>query len=927
MTFWVLLNLIFIQPLHLLFEAVFNFFCLKTYNPGVSLVILSVVVNILVLPLYIRADSIQEEENNIEKKLSKRVKHIKKTFKGDEKVMMLQTLYRQNNYRPTDVFKSSVPLLLQIPFFIAAYQFLSEAKALEGTSFLFINDLGSPDKLLTIGSFGVNVLPIVMTLVNLLSSFIFAKDKNAKTKIQLIVMALFFMVFLYNSPSGLVLYWTCNNIFSLVKTIFYKFSDPKKALRVFLASAGALTLLVSVWVNKNYSKEIGLILVVSGAIMIIPLVLKFIDDRLEYSDRAIKIRKRLADSKISHNSRFTNLFASSLFLFVFVGILIPSNVIVSSPLEFTDVFSLENPNSNVFCAAIAAFGALVVWEIVLYLLLDKRKRYIFEIVYFSADAAALLNYFLFAGHFGLLSNTLVYEESLNYSTLMIVLNVVSLFAIVFLVFVIYSKKTNILKLLFSAGVLAVSVIGFINCFRINTEFRAFKNNVNEERINEMPTITLSKNNKNVVVIMLDRAFGMYIPYFLNEKPELKDIYSGFTYYENTVSYGNCTTIGAPGLFGGYEYIPENIYARTDELMIDKHNEALKVMPVIFSENGYDATVLDATLANYSEIPDLSIYDEYYPNIKAYNTIGRFTDGYDFNGDIKRNLFCYSLMEASPLCVRPFLYENGNYNECRDFYVKITYEERKNISYGYSKNFMDNYMSLINYSAMTDIKDCDGGFALITNNITHEPTLLQEPGYEVSERVDNSDYEKTLNHTRISENGDVLKLDTYDKLYHYQTNLCALLRLGEWLEYLKNEGVYDNTRIIIVSDHARNLNHLDSKIDDPEGRCDLQVLLQTEVYYSLLMVKDFDSDEFQISDEFMTNADTVMLATEGIVENPVNPFTQNVIDNKEKYDDKINVFATPNFDADKTVYSYDNDGGSWFTVHDDMRKKENWDFPY
>ena len=41
-------------------------------------------------------------------------------------------------------------------------------------------------------------------------------------------MALFFLVFLYTSPSGLVFYWTLNNLFSLVKTIFYKLSTPER---------------------------------------------------------------------------------------------------------------------------------------------------------------------------------------------------------------------------------------------------------------------------------------------------------------------------------------------------------------------------------------------------------------------------------------------------------------------------------------------------------------------------------------------------------------------------------------------------------------------------------------------------------------------------------------------------------------------------
>ena len=78
----------------------------------------------------------------------------------------------------------------------------------------------------------MNILPIIMTAVNLVSCVIFTKGSLLKTKIQLYAMALFFLVFLYTSPSGLVFYWTLNNLFSLVKTIFYKLKHPGKVLAV-----------------------------------------------------------------------------------------------------------------------------------------------------------------------------------------------------------------------------------------------------------------------------------------------------------------------------------------------------------------------------------------------------------------------------------------------------------------------------------------------------------------------------------------------------------------------------------------------------------------------------------------------------------------------------------------------------------------------
>lgn len=101
-------------------------------------------MNFLVLPLYRRADAMQEEERETELRLHKGVAHIKKTFRGDERMMMLQTYYRQNNYKPTYVLKGATSLFLEIPFFIAAYAFLSNLELLHGVSFGPIRDLGAP---------------------------------------------------------------------------------------------------------------------------------------------------------------------------------------------------------------------------------------------------------------------------------------------------------------------------------------------------------------------------------------------------------------------------------------------------------------------------------------------------------------------------------------------------------------------------------------------------------------------------------------------------------------------------------------------------------------------------------------------------------------------------------------------------------------
>ena len=213
MSFGAILDTLLFKPLQLLFEVIYMIADRVIDNPGLSIIVLSLVMNFLVLPLYKRADAMQEEERDIEMKLRDGVAHIKKTFSGDEKMMILQTYYRQNNYKPTYVLRGAVSLFLQIPFFIAAYRFLSGLSLLNGVSFGPIADLGKPDGMLVIAGVTINILPVIMTAVNLVSCVIFTKGGTLKSKIQLYAMALFFLVFLYTSPAGLVFYWTLNNVF------------------------------------------------------------------------------------------------------------------------------------------------------------------------------------------------------------------------------------------------------------------------------------------------------------------------------------------------------------------------------------------------------------------------------------------------------------------------------------------------------------------------------------------------------------------------------------------------------------------------------------------------------------------------------------------------------------------------------------------
>lgn len=272
---------IIIGPIETLVGWIFKFIVTKIPSVGVIGAIcgVSIAINILALPLYNIAESIQEKERQSNKRLEPRVKRIKKGFKGDEQFMMLSEYYRQNSYHPLYALRGSLSILIEIPFFIAAYSYLSSSSILKESSFWIFSNLGEADRLfsITLGSLiiPVNVLPIIMTLINFVSGYIYTRGATKRDKIQLYIIGLFFLVLLYNSPSGLVIYWICNNIFSLAKTIVLKTKHPRLIFHIFLS----IGLLLIVY-KCRYSNRTKLLLLSAFSLIFIfyPLILKVVKE-------------------------------------------------------------------------------------------------------------------------------------------------------------------------------------------------------------------------------------------------------------------------------------------------------------------------------------------------------------------------------------------------------------------------------------------------------------------------------------------------------------------------------------------------------------------------------------------------------------------------------------------------------------------------
>ncbi len=902
-----------IGPLQLIYEFVFYYSKMFTHSTGIAIIALGLAVNFLLLPLYRQADAIQDEERAKQKHMDRWVRHIKKTFKGNERFMMLQTYYRQNHYRPYYALRGMLPLVLEIPFFIAAYNYLSGLEDLN-TTFSFIGNLSKPDALLSIGGVNINILPIIMTVVNIISGAIYTRGLKAKDKIQLYGMAVLFLVLLYDSPSGLVIYWTVNNLFSLVKNIICTMKHKRLAVNITLSVLGVLAVVWSFIMTKD-SFEDCIPLIDAGLLLQVPALLSLIKKPLS----VIKGRFR------EHKPSLRLYLSGCIFLTLLMGVLIPSAVVASSPVEFVFYGDFHHPLVHLLNSFLLAAGMFLVWFGLLYYLSGQRLRWILNVIVWVMSGLSVVNYMFFGNGLGNISSELEYDLPLEFSALEHIINLVVIAAVITVFCIIWKKSKRAVQTVYVVMSLALVGMSVTDvCIIMYSNGRIYDSIENVDRTNRIlwendgKLIHLSKNKQNVIVLMMDRAVGTYLPYILQEKPELAEKLDGFTYYPNTVSYGLNTNFGSPPLYGGYEYTPAKMNERSDVLLKEKQNEALRVMPINFDNNNYDVTVIEPTYANYCWVPDLSIYKD-HPDIQAYNIEqGQMnTEWLDersgvLNAAWSRNFFCYSLMKSSPCFMQAWLYERGNYY-ASTINLEKDYKTEKTIRL--KKEFMNSHSVLVGLPSLTSYDDTESStFLMMSNSTTHEPQLLREPDYVPDEYADNTDYDMT-HKSRFTYNGKTLHTDEPNQMETYHVNMASLLRLADWFDEMRKNGVYDNTRIIIVADHGTSIGQRDDLMLDKERNDDVMGV------NPLLLVKDFNSKGFTVDESFMTQADVPTMTFDGLISDPVNPATGNKINNDAKKEDQEILFSA-NWDTNK------NNGttflpGQWYTVHDNIFDLSNW----
>jgi YidC/Oxa1 family membrane protein insertase len=211
-----------------LLKYLLDFFYLIIPNYGVAIILLTIFIKVIFLPLTFKSSESTAKMAALNPKIQEIRTRLK--AKPDKMNQEIAELYRREKINP---LSGCLPLLLQIPVFFALYNLLNSYFELRGAMFIpgWIPDLSVPEAVVNfpftiplLGWTALRALPLLMVASQLLQGkFTQPADQSqagAQMKLMTYALPIVFLFILYDMPSGLVLYWTVQNILSIFQQLY-----------------------------------------------------------------------------------------------------------------------------------------------------------------------------------------------------------------------------------------------------------------------------------------------------------------------------------------------------------------------------------------------------------------------------------------------------------------------------------------------------------------------------------------------------------------------------------------------------------------------------------------------------------------------------------------------------------------------------------
>ncbi|WP_338945177.1 YidC/Oxa1 family membrane protein insertase [Fusobacterium pseudoperiodonticum] len=176
-------------------------------NFGVSIIIVTILIKIMLLPLTLKQDKSMKEM----KKLQPEIEKIKEKYANDKQMLNIKTmeLYKEHKVNPLG---GCLPLLLQLPILFALFGVLRNGIIPKDSSFLWLK-LSVPDQFY--------ILPVLNGAVSFLQQKLMGSaDSNPQMKNMMYIFPIMMIMFSLKMPSGLQLYWLTSSILAVVQQYF-----------------------------------------------------------------------------------------------------------------------------------------------------------------------------------------------------------------------------------------------------------------------------------------------------------------------------------------------------------------------------------------------------------------------------------------------------------------------------------------------------------------------------------------------------------------------------------------------------------------------------------------------------------------------------------------------------------------------------------
>lgn len=198
-------------------------------NWGLTIIVVTIIIKTILWPL----TAVQVRSSKRMSAIQGPLKALREKYKNNPQKIQMETmkLFKANKVNPA---AGCLPLLVQLPIFLGLYFMLRTSSELRFASFLWIHDLSVPDTVAFIAGFPINILPLLMAVTMFFQMKMTPSPMTDNTQRKIFqLMPFIFLIFCYNFPSGLVLYWTVQNLLTIVQqTITNKMKDPVLAVPV-----------------------------------------------------------------------------------------------------------------------------------------------------------------------------------------------------------------------------------------------------------------------------------------------------------------------------------------------------------------------------------------------------------------------------------------------------------------------------------------------------------------------------------------------------------------------------------------------------------------------------------------------------------------------------------------------------------------------